>query len=175
MWNFISTDDYENLLNDIICKSKNLPKSFQKIYQNIFREFWLQSPSALKSYITHDFDNNSILLCLFKAEDENNLELILKDTTNEEKQKFLYSKMLETLCICTLHHDTFYMLNILIKELFLAFNEKEMLKCKDHIEQSISHPYLKNQLEKKKHKWDELFHFSDNSNDESSASKRLCL
>ncbi|XP_067130146.1 uncharacterized protein [Centruroides vittatus] len=86
MWDFLPEDDYDCLLRAIIYKVIDGYKDCN--YQNLFGEFWQQSPNAHKRYVIDECDSGSLLSKLFKIKDKKNLSLVLKyAATLVEKQE----------------------------------------------------------------------------------------
>lgn len=114
MWNFLPSYSYSVLLQVIIDKSRDGCKDFN--YQELFREMWQQSPKTHKEYIFNHFIFNSLISALFKIRDENNIKLILQDTTCIRKKRFICSCDGELCCVNLIDSEEWGLLKFFIQE-----------------------------------------------------------
>lgn len=116
MWNFLDKNIYGELLLDIVGKVKNGYKDFN--YQKLFQEFWEQSPRDNKRHVVsvHSGILLPIVSGLFQIKDVNNIRLILKDSSPEEK-KYLADDEKDLICRNLMNHENqLSLLKFFIKE-----------------------------------------------------------
>lgn len=102
MFHLLTEENYHSLLKIIVARVLDSSKDYN--YQNLFREFWNESPDThKKSYIRICVSDSTLLKELLKIDDKENVKLILGSATLKEKKEILYSD--EGMEICKYLHD----------------------------------------------------------------------
>lgn len=178
MWNFLSTTNYNHLFRIIIDKLRDGCKDFN--YQILIQEMWLQSHLKYSVYRTSTF--NYLLSTLFQIRDENNIKLILKDTNNTEKKRFIHSIKGENACGNLIDSEAWGLLNFFIQECLMS--KEEVIKFKKNFSKRSHHIFSSDDSKSRKMKLDKFFLLLDDLmcgfgkrksvEDDHCEAKRLC-
>ncbi|GBM14346.1 hypothetical protein AVEN_55340-1 [Araneus ventricosus] len=157
MWDFLSEENYDFLLRIIVDKVMDGYKDYN--YQNLFEEFWQQSPNAHKRYVIDECANGFLLSKLFVIKDEKSIKLILKDATLVEKEKLIFCDRGKYICQDLINGAEWDLLEFFIRECVPSKNE--VIKFKREFEQRITRWCPKGESRRTQVKWDKFFQLLD--------------
>ena len=151
MWDFLSEEDYDTLLNKIVDKIRDDCKICN--YKILFINSLQQSPPRLKNYVIGEHANGFLLTHLYLNKDKENFKLLLRSITTKEKTALIYNDKMRSICQYWIFEGEWDLLRFLIDECLPSKNE--MMQFKENFERHVMWNVSKDQSTREK--WDELF------------------